>query len=151
SRVVLVLIVLAGVARADELPSYVTVPAKPDREVVVENYGHTQIKVNRGGDGEDVVVAGKHWVTELDTSQLPGDERAKRTAIVQALEKGGWKRELARQEWNPPYASMKLTKNGKESWLFMWIGDQTSIEVIEKGDPSTRLALAAPSDGIAKV
>src|ERR1041385_2958687 len=97
---------LTGVAYADDqLPASVTVPAKPDKEVIVENYGHTSIKLNKGADGEDAVFAGKHWVAELDTSGLAGDERAKWATLVQALEKTGWKRELAAQQWNPPYAS----------------------------------------------
>jgi outer membrane protein OmpA-like peptidoglycan-associated protein len=47
---------------------------------------------------------------------------------------------------------MRLTKNGKESWLFMWVGvERTPIEIVEKGDPPTKLVLAPPTDGAAKV
>jgi outer membrane protein OmpA-like peptidoglycan-associated protein len=58
---------------------------------------------------------------------------------------------LSKQDWNPPYASMKLVKGGKESWLFFWATDDTTVEVIEKGSSATKLALTAPTDGIAKV
>jgi outer membrane protein OmpA-like peptidoglycan-associated protein len=133
------------------LPASITVPAKPDREVTVEAYGHTSVKVSDGSDGKEVVIAGKHWTTELDTSKLAGDERQKWTALVDALQKSGWKIDLGKRDWNPPYASMKLAKAGKESWLFMWVGDQTQIEVVEKGDPTTKLALTPPTDGIAKL
>jgi len=151
-RAVLIAVLFAGVARADEpLPPTITVPARPDKEIHVESYGHTTFKMKDVADGKDVVLAGKHWEISLDTSKLAGDERQKYTALVDALTKSGWKVELGAQQWNPPYASMKLIKNGKETWLFMWVGDETTMEVIEKGDPTVKLALAAPTDGTAKV
>jgi outer membrane protein OmpA-like peptidoglycan-associated protein len=97
------------------------------------------------------VVAGKHWETRLDASKLPGDERAKWKTITDALVKGGWQFVYSAQESNPPYASMKLVKGGKESWLFIWVADDSPFEVVEKGDPPNKLALTAPTDGIAKV
>jgi OOP family OmpA-OmpF porin len=148
----LLVVSMSGIAHADEpLPTWITVPAKPAQAIVVENYGQTGFKVKGGDDGTDVVFAGKHWTIEFDTSTFTGDERQKWTTLVKSLEKGGWKLELSRQEWNPPYASMKLVKSGKESWLFMWVGDQTKVEVVEKGAPPSKIALAAPTEGAAKV
>ncbi len=150
SLVVLAILIaaLAAPARADTLPPTVAVGVPTLTDVVVENYGQTEVKV---ADGKDVVIAGKHWTTRLDTSKLPGDERAKWTALVGALQKAGWQLSLSGRDWNPPYASMKLVKAGKESWLFMWVGDDTSIEVVEKGDPTVKLALAPPTDGTGKL
>jgi hypothetical protein len=115
-----VLTVLAASAHADPLPPTVALPVPPLTDVVVENYGHTEVKVGDGSDGKDVVITGKHWTTRLDTARLPGDERAKWTALVGALQKTGWQLSMSGRDWNPPYASMKLVKAGKESWLFMW-------------------------------
>src|SRR5689334_5577868 len=115
--VLLGILLLAAPAFADGLPPSVTLPIKPSVEVVMENYGHTQLKVDDGADGKEIVVAGKHWSTRLDASGLPGDERAKWTTLVDALKKGGWQVTLGRQQWNPPYASLKLVKGGKESAL----------------------------------
>lgn len=146
------LVLLSGIAFAeDALPPTVTVPAKPNREVTVESYGHTSVKLPDVQDTKDVVIAGKHWTTTLDTSKLAGDERQKHTTLVDALKKSGWTLVYDGRALNPPYASMKLVKGGKESWLFMWVGDETSIEVVEKGDPPNKLVLAAPTDGIAKI
>jgi len=138
-------------AHADTLPPSITVPVKTSGDVNMENYGHTEIKVGEGSDGKDVVMNGRHWWARLDASGLAGDERAKWATLVDALKKGGWQVSLGAQQWNPPYVSMKQVKGGKESWLFMWIGDDTSIEVLEKGEPTTKLALAPPTDGIAKI
>ncbi len=142
---------LAAPGHADTLPPTVAVGVPTLTDVVVENYGQTEIKVDDGSDGKDVVIAGKHWTTRLDASRLPGDDRAKWTALVGALQKAGWQLALSRRDWNPPYASMKLVKAGKESWLFMWVGDDTSLEVVEKGDPTVKLALAPPTDGTGKL
>lgn len=150
-RSLLILTVLAAAAHADPLPPSVALPVPPLTDVVVENYGQTSIKVDDGSDGQDVVIAGKHWTTRLDASKLAGDERAKWTTLVGALQKAGWQLSLSRRDWNPPYASMKLVKAGKESWLFMWVGDDTSLEVVEKGDPTVHLALPAPADGAARI
>src|SRR4051812_32519735 len=133
------------------LPPSVTLPIKASSEVTVENFGHAQFKVPEGDDGKDTVVEGKHWSTRLDISGMSGDERAKWATLVAALKKSGWTIVLGKQEWNPPYASMKLVKGGKETWLAFWVGDDLSLEVVEKGTPTVKLALTAPTDGIAKV
>ena len=49
-----------------------------------------QVKIDDGSDGKDVIIAAKHWTTRLDASKLAGDERAKWTALVGALQKAGW-------------------------------------------------------------
>jgi len=149
SLALLASLLVASSAHAEGLPPSVTLPIKPSVDVVVETYGHTAVKVP--GKEDELVVAGKHWSTRLDASGLPGDERAKWTTLVNALKKSGWQVVLGAQEWNPPYVSMKQVKGAKESWLFMWVGDDTSIEIVEKGDPPTKLTLAPPTDGIAKV
>lgn len=144
-------VALCAVAHADDAPPpSVKVPAKVTG-VAVENYGHTSFHTAKD-DGAEVVIAGKHWTIDLDNTALPGDERARWATLVAALEKTGWKRELAHQDWNPPYVSMKQVKAGKESWLYMWVpGNEARIEIIEKGDPPHTLALSPPTDGIAKV
>lgn len=76
------LLTLAAPALADTLPPTIAVPVPTLTNVVFENYGQTQLKVDDGSDGKDVIVAGKHWSTRLDASKLPGDERAKWTALV---------------------------------------------------------------------
>jgi outer membrane protein OmpA-like peptidoglycan-associated protein len=146
---VLASLLILSSARAEGLPPSVTLPIKPSVDVVVETYGHMAVKVP--GSADEVVVAGKHWSTRLDASGLAGDERAKWTTLVNALKKSGWQVVLGGQEWNPPYVSMKQVKGAKETWLFMWVGDDTSIEIVEKGDPPTKLTLSPPTDGIAKV
>jgi OOP family OmpA-OmpF porin len=151
-RLVLLALLFATHVYADPLPPTVTLPAKPT-ELRAEAYGEVEIKVNDGGDGKDTVVGGKHWSARLDMSFVKNDDenRKKWQVLVDSLKKSGWQLVLSKQDWNPPYASMKLVKNGKESWLAFWATDDTTVEVIEKGGPSTTLKLTAPTDGIAKV
>lgn len=144
--------VLGGIAFADDPPppETIKVPAKITG-VAMDNYDHTHFHTAKD-DGQEVVIAGKHWKIDLDSSMLAGDERAKWATLVAALEKTGWKRELAHQDWNPPYVSMRMTKAGKESWLFMWVpGNEAGIEIVEKGEPPHAVSLKPPTDGIAKV
>jgi OOP family OmpA-OmpF porin len=131
------------------MPVSITLPGTPT-DVVEETFGHMSIK---GADESDQVVEGHHWTAKLDLSSIKNDDEARKRwkLVTDALKKSGWTFMLAKQEWNPPYASMHLTKNGKEAWLFTWVGDDTSIEVVEKGGPAQKLVLAAPTDGIAKV
>ncbi len=81
---------LAAPARADTLPPTVALPVPTLTDVVFENYGQTQGKVDDGSDGKDVIVAGKHWSTRLDASKLPGDERAKKGIVADRMTTRGY-------------------------------------------------------------
>jgi outer membrane protein OmpA-like peptidoglycan-associated protein len=137
-------------AAAPGIPSYVSLPvATPSGdEVTYENYGQHEFTLR----DKTEIHRGRHWTAYAGYADKLGDDpRRALVAFVNTMKKGGWDIAMQDEPRNPPLATFHYTKNGKDAWAEVEIGEQAGIRVIESGPPSAKLDLAPPARSGEKV
>jgi len=136
------LLCLAWVAHAQKFPPYATFPMPVAGEGVEhENYGQAQFVLKDKSE----VYRGKLWRGFLDYGG--GDARNALAFIIRDLEKGGWQVVTRDDPANPPSATLRYTRDGKDAWARIEVFDQASVVVVERGMPTVKLQLEPPRPG----
>jgi outer membrane protein OmpA-like peptidoglycan-associated protein len=144
-----VLALLAFTAAAATLPPYATLPRLPLANDLVEyeSYGQAEFVLKEKTD----VYRGKYWAAGLVWEGKYLDERAAHAAIIDALQKGGWQVVTRDDPANPPSATLRYTKDGKDAWLRLETFEHAIVKIVERGMPATKLSLEPPKPGMTKV
>jgi hypothetical protein len=147
--VVVAFLLSAGLARAAGFPSYVPLPApvKIQGEVEAEAYGQAEFAVR----GQAEVVRGKTWRGSVDATGLGADKRYF-VPLVEAFVRAGWEVMLRDEPANPPIATFKRVRDGRELWASAE-GSAAALRVVvvEQGAPVARLQLDPPVEGVYRV
>src|ERR1700750_3211387 len=134
---------------APAFPPYVTLPVRIlADDATYENFGQHEFTLREKTE----VHRGRHWTAYANYAEKMGDDpRRALASFVEAMKKGGWEVLLQDAPRNPPLATLHYTKNGKDAWAEVEIGEQAGIRVIESGPASAKLELAPPAKGGEKV
>lgn len=93
-----------------------------------------------------VTLRGRMWSTDFDyAAAQAGDARAALGAIVGDLQKSGWEVVLRDEPRNPPLATLKHRREGRELWAQVEVKETARIIWLEPGLPSVRLTLPTPA------
>ena len=141
---------LAVAASAAGFPPYATLPALPlaNDGVEHENYGQAEFVLKEKTD----VFRGKYWSGWLVYAPKWGEDARKALAqLVRELEKGGWQVVIRDDPSNPPYATLRYSKDGRDAYVKVEVFEQAHVTLVERGMPTTKVALEPPKPGATKV
>lgn len=147
--VVVAALLAAVTAQAAGFPPYLPLPApvKIRGDVAVEGYGQAEFAVR----GKAEVVRGKTWRGSVDATGL-GGAKLYFTPLVESFVHAGWEVMLRDEPSNPPIATFKRVKDGRETWASTeGSAEAVAVVVVEQGNPSARLQLEAPVESVARV
>lgn len=150
SGAILLAAALPLVAAAASFPPYASLPKLPIANDTVETESYGQAEFTTRAKPE--IVRGGSWKGSLVYVPAWGDDAKNALAgIVKEMEKGGWQVMFRDEPRNPPLATLKLARDGREAWASVEVFDQAAVTLIERGMPATKLQLEAPRAGIEKV
>ena len=137
-------------AAAPRFPAYVTLPPMPLANDGVEHEGYGQAEFVLKEKAE--VYRGKLWKGNVLYAQKWGDDpRVALVNFVKELEAGGWQVVTRDDPANPPSATLRYAKEGKDAWARIEVFEQASLVVVERGPPTVKMQLEAPRAGATRV
>ncbi len=124
---------LASSAGAAGFPAYLPLPppVKIKGDVAVESFGQFQFTLRDRTE----VVRGKTWKGLVDASALGGpQDRRVLGKMADEMTRAGWEVMLRDEASNPPLATFRQVKIGRETWASTegWPPEMTVI-VVERG------------------
>ena len=150
SLVVVAFLLACGAVQAAGFPSYLPLPGpvKIKGDVEVESYGQAEFALR----GKAEVIRGKTWRGTVDATGLGAGDKQYFAPLAEAFVKAGWEVMLRDEPSNPPIATFKRVREGRELWASTeGSAEALRVVVVEQGAPSARLQLEAPAEGIARV
>ena len=144
------LLPFAAAASPKGYPPIVNIPAidNAGEGPNVESYGQWEFTLRDKRE----VYRGRSWESYVPFPKPYPDDKAAIAALVDPLKKAGWEVMMLDVPRNPPLATLKYAKDGKETWLHVEPGNtEVHLAMIERGSPTGKLALALPTEGIQKV
>jgi outer membrane protein OmpA-like peptidoglycan-associated protein len=141
---------LACLAAPTGFPASVNIPSLNNvgEAPNVETYGQWEFTLR----DKTQVVRGKSWEKYVPFPKPYSDEKLALPPLVDDLKRAGWEVVLLDVPRNPPLATLKLTRDGKETWLHV---EPSATEVhliaVERGNPTGGISLQPPAEGIQKV
>ena len=113
-----------------------------------ESYGQWEFTLR----DKTEIVRGRSWEGYVPFAKPYASDKEALPVLVAELKRAGWETVLVDLPRNPSLATLKLARDGKEYWLHVEPSDsEVHLALIERGGPTARLALAAPTEGIDKV
>ena len=130
------------------LPRYFTPPIPvAAADANYENYGQFEFTLR----DKTEVKRGHYWHVYADyTAKLGEDSRRAIATFAEAMKRAGWQVELLDAPRNPPLATFHYTKDGKDAWAAVALGEQARIDIVEGGVQPARIDLATPDASAAK-
>lgn len=150
SLVVVAFLLAATAAHAAGYPAYLPLPApvKIVGDVDVEGYGQAEFALR----GTTEVARGRTWRGQVDATGLGAGAKGYFVPLVDAFVRAGWEVMLRDEPSNPPIATFKRVKEGRETWASTeGNAEALRVVVVEQGAPTVRLQLEAPVEGIGRV
>lgn len=130
------------------LPKYFSVPIPVSAaDANYENFGQYEFTLR----DKTEVKRGHYWHVYADyTAKLGEDPRRAMAAMAEGMKKAGWQVELLDIPRNPPLATLHYTKDGKDAWAAIAMGEQARIDIVEGGVQPARIDLPVPDASAAK-
>ena len=130
------------------LPKYFSAPIPVNAaDANYENYGQYEFTLRDKTD----VKRGHYWHVYADfTAKLGDDPRKALAAFADTMKKAGWQVELLDAPRNPPLATFHYTRDGKDAWAAVAMGEQARIDIVEGGVQPAKLGLPTPDANGAK-
>jgi len=141
---------IAAIAAPTGFPASVNIPSLNNvgEAPNVETYGQWEFTLR----DKTQVVRGKSWDKYVPFPKPYADEKLALPPLVDDLKKAGWEVLLYDLPRNPPLATLRLARDGKETWLHVEpAGNEVHLVAVERGNPTGNLSLPAPTEGIQKV
>lgn len=135
--------VLALPARAVDFPAPVTLPSFALSGALEElRFSEVEFPAR----GQQVKLQGRIWRGDVEAPGKAGDARATLAAIVGEMQQGGWEVMMRDDPANPPMATFKLLKDGKEFWALVSIYERPKVTLVAVGPPPAKNRFRKPSE-----
>ncbi len=137
--------VVDSYAQVPAFPTAVSFPALPAAAQAGQSYAQHEFILR----DRTVKLRGRLWSTDFDYSTAQaGNARAALDAIVADMGKAGWEVLLRDEPRNPPLATLKHGRDGRELWAQVEVVEAARITWLEPGLPAARLTFPAPTAGL---
>jgi OmpA-OmpF porin, OOP family len=141
---------VAQTAMAAAFPPYAPLPSLPaaNEGVTHESYGQAEFTLKE----KTQVFRGKSWTAHFIYADKWGDDpRVALARYVDALQKAGWSVVMRDDPANPPSATLRYLKDGKDAYVKLEIFEQAAVTMVEIGLPTVKLQLEPPKAGATRV
>ena len=124
-------LLFVGPALAEGFPPPVAFSTYPVVGVESVRYGELEFPSREKKE----VLKGRIWRGDVIYSARATDPRRALAVLIDDLVKAGWEVMLRDEPGNPPLASLKYSKDGKDWWALISVFDRAKVTVLEVGPP----------------